>query len=73
MKEDLKIYRYINRRDSNLGSIVIVVADSLENAKSAISKELITLGYVFDDGAEIIEWELTPGFVIHSDSGDCYF
>ncbi len=73
MGESLKIYRYTNRRDSNLGSLVIVVADSLENAKISITEELSSLGYPFDNRVEIIEQELTPGFVIHSDSGDCYF
>lgn len=71
--EKLKIYQYLNTKDSNLGTLVIVISNSKENAITLITNELEQMDYVFDPMVEIIELEIVNGLVIHTESGDCYY
>jgi hypothetical protein len=72
MNSKLKIFRYLNREDSNLGTSVIVISDTLENAMILINEELFDMGYTFVDG-NITITEIENNMVIDSFSGDCYF
>lgn len=71
--EKLKIYQYLNTKDSNLGSLVIVISNSKENAIPLITNELKEMGYVFNPTVEIIALEIVNNLVIHTEDGDCYY
>lgn len=68
----LNLYRYNNPEDSNLGSQVIVIADSLENAIPLITAELKEMDYQYQEGLVTIE-PIENVMVVDSFSGDCYF
>jgi hypothetical protein len=72
MNTKLKIFRYLNREDSNLGTSVIVISDTLENAEILIKGELSDMGYTFVDG-NITIGEIKNNIIIDSFGGDCYF
>jgi len=72
MNDKLKIFRYLNREDSNLGSSVIVISDTRENAKKLIKAELLDMGYTFVEG-NIRVTKIENNMVIDSFCGDCYF
>lgn len=77
----LKLFEYRNKKDSNLGSTITVISDSLESAKTLIRAELSDMDLVFDETASnnmeavvsLIESPIENNIVIESFSGDCYF
>ena len=53
----------------HLGSCVIVVSDSLENAKSLIRQSLNGMG-LFDEQLSITEKEISNNTIVWRESGD---
>lgn len=69
----LKIYQYLNTRDSTFGTLVIVVSDCKENAIILITNELRLMEYTFDETVEIIVLEIVNNLIIHTEDGDSFY